>query len=60
MPRPGFPYLLSRPDLTEYDPKVWRLYWSVPMESAGVLWVPNAVAQLVATGGYRQAAGVIA
>jgi hypothetical protein len=46
---------VPRPDVNQDAPDVWCPYWSVPMPSPGELCSPEAVAQLVATGRYRQA-----
>ncbi|WP_461059333.1 hypothetical protein [Streptomyces pseudoechinosporeus] len=46
---------VPRTDVTRAPDDAWRPYWSVPMPSPGELCSPGAVAQLVATGRYRQA-----
>ncbi|MHC0432673.1 hypothetical protein ACX6XY_21200 [Streptomyces sp. O3] len=44
---------VPRLDQTTLDPRAWRSYWSVPMESAGVLCDPLNVARLGAVGSSR-------
>ncbi|GGK63639.1 hypothetical protein [Streptomyces flaveus] len=46
---------VPRPGVNRDAPDVWCPYWSVPMPSPGELCSAGAVAQLVATGRYRQA-----
>ncbi|MFB6960187.1 hypothetical protein ACFCYB_24980 [Streptomyces sp. NPDC056309] len=45
----GSHLLVPRVDLVEYDSRLCRAYWSVPMSSAGILCATLHVARLVAT-----------
>lgn len=51
---------VPRPDVTRDIVGMTRSYWSVPMDSPGMLCAPGAVSQLIAYGRYRLCAAELA